>query len=160
MSDRLTQNQEELLQGMAKPSIPDRSGGGDSEKDKAKKESVLAALSELQRLREKNQELGGELEAAQAEADTHYGCALEIAKERDDLRERVEGVLSDWLGKQERPMPRGVEEWGPDCVGCGDDEYRIDGFCSIECRDRYQLGLEIRGELNREENDKDPTTNG
>lgn len=67
--------------------------------------------------------------------------------EQAGTKARVEAVLFDWLGKQEKPMPRSSKEWGPVCVGCGSDEFRIDGFCSIECRDRYEFGLEIRAAL-------------
>ena len=28
-----------------------------------------------------------------------------------------------------------INEWGPDCARCGKDEFRIDGYCSIYCRD-------------------------
>lgn len=28
-----------------------------------------------------------------------------------------------------------IAEWGPVCAGCGGGEYRIDGYCSVECRD-------------------------
>lgn len=34
--------------------------------------------------------------------------------------------FKDWLP---------LAEWGPVCNGCGADEFRIDGYCSIECRD-------------------------
>lgn len=30
-----------------------------------------------------------------------------------------------------------LNEWGPKCAGCGGGEYRIDGFCSRECRDYH-----------------------
>lgn len=42
-----------------------------------------------------------------------------------------------------RPVPRSRDEWGPDCVRCGADEYRIDGYCSCECRDSDELEREI-----------------
>ena len=28
-----------------------------------------------------------------------------------------------------------IAEWGPKCAGCGGDEFRLDGYCSLECRD-------------------------
>lgn len=37
-------------------------------------------------------------------------------------------------------LPR--DEWGPKCVRCGDDEYRIDGYCSIYCRDMAEVEQE------------------
>jgi hypothetical protein len=30
-----------------------------------------------------------------------------------------------------------LEKWGPVCAGCGAAEYRIDGYCSISCRDYH-----------------------
>lgn len=30
-----------------------------------------------------------------------------------------------------------LDEWGPKCAGCGADEYRLDGFCSLRCRDEH-----------------------
>ncbi len=33
-----------------------------------------------------------------------------------------------------------IDQWGPKCNGCGDDEFRIDGYCSIECRDYHSDG--------------------
>lgn len=30
-----------------------------------------------------------------------------------------------------------IAEWGPKCAGCGADEYRVDGYCSCECRDYH-----------------------
>jgi len=40
-------------------------------------------------------------------------------------------ALADEIGKGYLP----ISEWGPVCAGCGVDEFRIDGYCSIECRD-------------------------
>jgi len=37
------------------------------------------------------------------------------------------GDVSEWLP---------IEQWGPVCAGCGAGEFRIDGYCSIECRDK------------------------
>lgn len=62
----------------------------------------------------------------------------------------VEDVLFEWVGKQTKPPPLGRDEWGPTCAGCGADEYRIDGFCSCECRDRYEFAWEIREALARD----------
>lgn len=28
-----------------------------------------------------------------------------------------------------------LDDWGPVCAGCGAAEYRLDGFCSMRCRD-------------------------
>jgi hypothetical protein len=33
------------------------------------------------------------------------------------------------------PLP--IAEWGPKCHGCGAVEFRIDGYCSVECRDYH-----------------------
>lgn len=32
-------------------------------------------------------------------------------------------------------------EWGPKCAGCGEEEFRIDGYCSIECRNYHDEEL-------------------
>ena len=58
-----------------------------------------------------------------------------------EMRERTRG-----------PLP--LHEWGPKCAGCGVDEYRIDGYCSIECRDYHddedvELLLAERDEVRR-----------
>ena len=63
--------------------------------------------------------------------------------EKEAIVTAVEKVFREW-GINDSPVPKSIEEWGPECVGCGADEYRIDGFCSCECRDRHDLGLEIR----------------
>lgn len=42
--------------------------------------------------------------------------------------------------KQTRIRTRGwlpLSEWGPVCAGCGGDEFRLDGYCSLECRDYH-----------------------
>jgi hypothetical protein len=44
------------------------------------------------------------------------------------LLQRLQERTKEWLP---------IGEWGPKCAGCGADEYRIDGYCSIECRDYY-----------------------
>ena len=36
------------------------------------------------------------------------------------------------------------DDWGPTCARCGDPEFRIDGFCSIYCRDMAELEAEIK----------------
>ena len=46
--------------------------------------------------------------------------------------------------EQRRPVPQTMDDWGPDCVRCGADEYRIDGYCSCECRDTDELEREIQ----------------
>lgn len=35
-----------------------------------------------------------------------------------------------------------IEEWGPTCARCGSDEYRIDGYCTVECRDLAEVEAE------------------
>lgn len=40
-------------------------------------------------------------------------------------------ALADDVGRGHLP----IDEWGPVCAGCGTDEFRIDGYCSFECRD-------------------------
>ncbi len=72
-----------------------------------------------------------------------------VNNEADRMRERVLAVLAD-EGINDAPAPRSLDEWGPVCVGCGADEYRIDGFCSCECRDRHDLGAEIRDAIGKE----------
>lgn len=44
------------------------------------------------------------------------------------LREIVDERTLGWVP---------IEEWGPKCAGCGADEYRIDGYCSVDCRDYH-----------------------
>ena len=49
--------------------------------------------------------------------------------------------MSELLQRTRGWIPR--DQWGPVCAGCGGDgyelkrdhEFRIDGYCSIECRD-------------------------
>lgn len=43
-----------------------------------------------------------------------------------------------------RPAPQTLEEWGPVCAGCGNPEYRIDGYCTTDCRDRFEILLAHR----------------
>ena len=48
------------------------------------------------------------------------------------------------LAEQAKERSRGplpIDEWGPKCAGCGADEYRIDGYCSVECRDYHDEEL-------------------
>jgi len=43
-------------------------------------------------------------------------------------------------------MNSGIEEAkakGGVCLRCGADEFRIDGYCSCECRDKHELEIEI-----------------
>lgn len=55
-----------------------------------------------------------------------------------------------------------IDDWGPTCAGCGADEFRLDGYCSLECRDFHsdegieELGdalvkMEIRAEAAEED---------
>lgn len=30
-----------------------------------------------------------------------------------------------------------LRDWGPVCAGCGGGEFRLDGYCSLECRDYH-----------------------
>ena len=30
-------------------------------------------------------------------------------------------------------------KWGPTCARCGDAEFRVDGYCSIYCRDMAEV---------------------
>jgi hypothetical protein len=53
------------------------------------------------------------------------------------------------------PPPRGLDEWGPVCHGCGDKEYRIDGFCSIECRDQFEFVYELLTRIAPDEQESD-----
>ena len=64
--------------------------------------------------------------------------------------ERVEKVLTD-SGISLGPIPRGLSQWGPACANCGADEYRIDGYCSMECRDVHALCHEILDALDEGE---------
>ena len=69
-------------------------------------------------------------------------------------REAVDRVLTEWFGDR-RPsgsLPR--DEWGPDCAGCGNEEYRIDGYCSIECRDNHEVIGELLASLDPKGNQK------
>lgn len=48
--------------------------------------------------------------------------------------------MSDRLREIEEKRTRGslpIGEWGPTCAGCGGEEFRIDGYCSCECRDYH-----------------------
>ncbi len=44
----------------------------------------------------------------------------------EQLRDEAERRSRGWLP---------LDKWGPVCAGCGADEYRLDGYCSLECRD-------------------------
>jgi hypothetical protein len=48
--------------------------------------------------------------------------------ERGDIQAIIAKRTQGWL-------PR--DDWGPRCAGCGAEEYRIDGYCSSECRDYH-----------------------
>ncbi len=52
-------------------------------------------------------------------------------------------ILANLGRSAAKAPPASLEEWGSECAGCGEAEYRVDGFCSIECRDRYELAHEI-----------------
>jgi hypothetical protein len=56
------------------------------------------------------------------------GVSVLSSEQMEDLRGWAESRTKDWLP---------IEAWGPKCEGCGADEYRIDGYCSIECRDYF-----------------------
>jgi hypothetical protein len=60
-----------------------------------------------------------------------------------EARERVEAVIQGNVGRPVKLPPQGMDEWGPECAGCGESEFRIDGFYTIECRDRYEFAYEI-----------------
>ena len=47
-------------------------------------------------------------------------------EQREIVQEIKERRCKDWLA---------LDQWGPVCHGCGAEEFRIDGYCSIECRD-------------------------
>jgi hypothetical protein len=36
-----------------------------------------------------------------------------------------------------------MKNWGPNCKRCGDEEFRIDGYCSIYCRDMAEVEDEL-----------------
>ena len=35
-------------------------------------------------------------------------------------------------------------KWGPTCARCGDAEFRVDGYCSIYCRDMAEVEEEVQ----------------
>lgn len=37
-----------------------------------------------------------------------------------------------------RPIPK-WSEWGPTCANCDTDEYRVDGYCSVDCEVYHEL---------------------
>lgn len=48
-------------------------------------------------------------------------------------------------------MNKGIEkakQEGGKCLRCGDDEFRIDGYCSIYCRDMHDVEQERDAALN------------
>lgn len=53
---------------------------------------------------------------------------VDTAALREQATKRVRG-----------PLPFGG--WGPRCVGCNADEYRVDGYCSVACRDYHDDDL-------------------
>lgn len=60
-----------------------------------------------------------------------------------EARDLVENVIHNELGYLPGPRPKSRDEWGPVCAGCGAQEFRIDGYCSIECRDLNGFALDI-----------------
>lgn len=84
-------------------------------------------------------------DAVTATADLLFSAGYEAGIKA--ARETVDRVLTEWFGDR-RPsgsLPR--DEWGPDCAGCGNEEYRIDGYCSIECRDNHEVIGELLASL-------------
>lgn len=77
----------------------------------------------------------------QAVSAAVYQEAVERIKELEARLTAMEKAVRDELGDPARSQPR--DEWGPACAGCGDTEYRIDGFCSCDCRDRHEAAANI-----------------
>jgi hypothetical protein len=46
--------------------------------------------------------------------------------------ERAREIVAD---RTKGSLP--IAEWGPMCEGCGSGEFRIDGYCSCECREYH-----------------------
>lgn len=82
-------------------------------------------------------------------ADVRGSEAFEAGREAGlkGAKEKAEQILVGHLGKRKLIRPKSVKEWGPVCAGCGADEYRIDGFCSIECRDATDLTIDLLAAL-------------
>lgn len=68
---------------------------------------------------------GGERRAARFLED----CGYLVASRRHV------GGAGDLLAREAPPEWLPLGEWGPACARCGGEEYRIDGYCSFECRD-------------------------
>ena len=61
-------------------------------------------------------------------------------KLQDDKCTSPEGREPGWpMPVSERPEPLSVKR----CARCNEDEFRIDGFCSVECRDYDEYEREI-----------------
>jgi hypothetical protein len=70
-----------------------------------------------------------EQEAHSASAEMRAAAVrLNVAELRQQASDRSRGY-----------MP--IDDWGPACVGCGQDEFCIDGYCSVECRDYHDEEL-------------------
>lgn len=69
------------------------------------------------------------------------------ADERNKVKERVEQVILGHIGEPVRPVPERRAEWGPRCAGCDADEFRHDGYCSIECRDAQFFAADVLAAL-------------
>ena len=64
----------------------------------------------------------------------------------DRVKTEIDRVLTEHIGPNRR-IPQSRDEWGPKCAGCDGDEFRIDGFCSCECRDVHELAADLLDSL-------------
>ena len=85
--------------------------------------------------------------AAHSRAALTAAAPIILQQERERAKARIEQAVRDELGNLPGPQPRGLDEWGPVCAGCGDEEFRIDGYCSIECRDRQNFAIDVLAAL-------------
>jgi hypothetical protein len=68
-----------------------------------------------------------------------------------EVDERVRQVISAHIGLPYRSAPTSRDEWGPRCAGCDADEFRHDGYCSMECRDSHAFAADILTALTEKE---------
>ncbi len=49
----------------------------------------------------------------------------------------------DIVTKLRAANKREIASWGPTCKRCGAGEFRVHGFCSVYCKDMYEVEQEV-----------------
>lgn len=89
-----------------------------------------------------------ELGRTRAQRDSIASRMKTVEKRVRELQNRISDALAVVDGEASGgPIPASRDQWGPVCASCGNEEYRVDGYCSVECRDRHEWATEIRAAL-------------